>query len=77
MFLKISQNTQENTCVGVSILLKLQTLSCKFFKKEALVQVFSCKLSKIFKKAFFTEHLRATASVLDDIAIVLIMRYRW
>ena len=31
-----------------------------FFKK---VPVFSCEFFKIFKNTFFTEHLRATASV--------------
>ena len=35
---------------------------CNFIKKENLVQVFSCEFCKIFKKAFFTEHLRMTAS---------------
>ena len=32
-------------------------------KKETLAQVFSCEFCEIFKNAFFTEHLRATASV--------------
>ena len=31
VFLKISQNSQENTCVGVSFLIKLQVLqACEF-----------------------------------------------
>ena len=34
-----------------------------FIKKEALAQVFPCEFSKISKNTFFTEHLRATASV--------------
>ena len=32
------------------------------FKKEILVQGFSCEFCKTFKSTFFTEHLRATAS---------------
>ena len=35
----------------------------QFIKKETLVQVFSCEFCKISKNTFFTEHLRATASV--------------
>ena len=33
-----------------------------FVKKETLTQVFYCKFCEIFKKIFFTEHLRVTAS---------------
>ena len=32
-------------------------------KKETLTQVFSCEFCEIFKNIFFTEHLRASASV--------------
>ena len=35
----------------------------KFIKKETLAQVFSCEFCEISKNIFFTEHLRATASV--------------
>ena len=34
VFLDISQNSQENTCVRVSFLIKLQ--GCNFIKKETL-----------------------------------------
>ena len=34
VFLKILKNAQENTCAGVSVLIKLQTLACNFIKKE-------------------------------------------
>ena len=33
-----------------------------FFLKEVPTQVFSCEICEIFKKTFFTEHLRVTAS---------------
>ena len=52
MFLKILQNSQENTCVAWS-----------FIKKETLANVFSCEFCEISKNTFFTEQLRATASV--------------
>ena len=31
------------------------------FKKETLIQVFSCEFREIFKNTFFTKHLQATA----------------
>ena len=43
LFLKISQNSQENTCTRVYFLIKLHTLA----------QVFSCKFCEISKKIFF------------------------
>ena len=55
MFLKISQNSQENTCARVFFF-------CKFIKKETLAQMFSCEFCDISKNIFFTEHLRTTAS---------------
>ena len=54
VFLKISQNSQENTCAGVSLLIKLQTLA----------QVFSSEFCIFLKAFFFSEHLWTTASVL-------------
>ena len=51
VFLKISQNSQENTCARV------------FIKKETLAQVFSCGFCKIFINKFFTEHLRMTTLI--------------
>ena len=55
MFLKISQNSQENICVRISFF-------CKFIKKEILGQMFSCQFCDISKNIFYTEHLRKTAS---------------
>ena len=42
VFLKISQNSQENTCARVS-----------FFNKETLEQMFSCEFCDIFKSIYF------------------------
>ena len=36
MFLKTSQNSQENTCARVSFLIKLQASACNFIKKVTL-----------------------------------------
>ena len=36
VFLKVSQNSRENTCVTASFLIKLQGWACDFIKKETL-----------------------------------------
>ena len=51
LFLKISQNLQENNCARVSFVLK----ACNFIKKEALAQVFSWEFCEVFN-IFFTQH---------------------
>ena len=50
MFLKNSQNSQENTCARVSFLVKF---IINFIKKEALALVFSCEFHESFKNTFF------------------------
>ena len=40
VFLKVSQNSQENTCDRVSFLIKLQAQAWNLIKKETLEQVF-------------------------------------
>ena len=57
MFLEISQISQENTCARVYF----------FYKKETLAQVFSGEFCEISKNTFFTEHLWATASVINHV----------
>ena len=53
VFLKISQNLQENTCASVSFLNKVAGLRPMIFmKKEALAQVFSCEFWEIFKNTY-------------------------
>ena len=59
LFLKMLQNAQENTCVGVCFSLKMQAY---FIEKDTPTQVFSCEFCDIFKHIFFNKHLRATAS---------------
>ena len=38
-----------------------------FIKREALVQMFSCEFCEDFKNTFFTEHLRATAGLVQPL----------
>ena len=52
-FLKILQNSQENSCTRVSFLIKLQAEVCNFIKKETLAQMPSCEFCCIFKNTFF------------------------
>ena len=61
VFLEISQNSQENPCARASLLIKLQ--ACKFIKREALAQVFSCEFCGISKNTFLAKHLWEAASV--------------
>ena len=58
VFLKISQNSQENICARVSFFIRLQAEACNFIKKENLTQVFSYEFCENFNNTFFTEHLR-------------------
>ena len=79
MFLKISQNLQENNCARVSFLIKLQTPKyCKFIKRETLAQRFSSKFCEIFKNTYFEEHLWAAASEnIREGALVFRSDQRW
>ena len=63
VFLKISQNSQENTCARISFLIKLQASQPATFSKKR--QVFSSKFCESFKNNFFAEHPRVTVSVSD------------
>ena len=53
MFLKISKNSQENTCAWVSFLIKLQSWGLQLYWKETPAQVFPCEFCEIFKTTFF------------------------
>ena len=59
VFLKISQNSQENTSFFNKV---TDPRPATLLKKESLAQVFSCEFCQIFKNTFFTEHLRKTNS---------------
>ena len=59
--------TGRHLCQNLSFKKSCRPKACNFIKKETLAQVFSCELCEISKNTFFTEHLRATASVLLSI----------
>ena len=52
VFIKISQNSQENTCARASFLIKLQMSPITLLEKETLAKAFSCEISQIFKNTF-------------------------
>ena len=56
VFLKISQNSQKNTRIGVSFLIKLQVLGYNFVKREIPTQVFFCKFYERFLMFFCRVH---------------------
>ena len=62
LFLKISQYSQENTCVQVSSESRCGASGRQLYLKEIPTQVFFCEYCEIFKKAYFEENLRTAAS---------------
>ena len=70
VFSKISQNSQQNTCVRVSFLIQLQDETYNFIKKETLAQVFSSELCDIFEKTFFYSTPPVAASEHCSIALL-------
>ena len=63
IFLKISQNSQENKFIWFFFLIKLQACRLHFIKRETPIQVFSCEVCETFKKTYFTQHIQTNASV--------------
>ena len=61
VFLKISQNSQESTCVGVSVLINLHASGCNFIKKADSETSVFLWIQRVFKNTFFSEHFRTTA----------------
>ena len=57
-FLKISQNSQENTLARVSFIIKMQAEASNFIKKETLILVLSFEICEIFKNTYFEEYVR-------------------
>ena len=52
VFLKISQNSQENNLRQSLFFNKLQAESCNFIEKETMAQVFFYEFFEIFKNSF-------------------------
>ena len=57
VFLNIFQISQESTCARVSFFNKAAGRPYNFFKKETLVQLFSCEFCESFKASLFTKQL--------------------
>ena len=55
VFLKFSQNSQENTCVVISFLIKLLAQACNFFKKRLQFKGFTVNVANL--RVIFLEHL--------------------
>ena len=59
--LKISQNSQENTCARASFLINSE--ACNFIQKKKLwLRCFHVNFVTFLRTTFFIEHLRTTAS---------------
>ena len=63
VFLKISNNSQKNTCARVLVLIKVQASVSEIFNKVISVQVFSYEFGEIFKNNYFVEHLQMDNSL--------------
>ena len=53
VLLKISQNSQENTCTRVTLFIMLQAWDMQLSLKNRLAQAFFCEFCEIFKNTFF------------------------
>ena len=68
LFLKISQCSQENICVGISFLIKLLALLTNFIKKRlTTTKVLSCGYCEIPKNTYFEEHLWTAVFALNTV----------
>ena len=65
VFLKISKNSQENTCAWASFLIKLHASALQFYLKKRLWhRCFPVNIGKFLRTPFLTEHLWTTFSEL-------------
>ena len=70
VFLKISQNSQENIYARVAFIITFYVSACNFSKKE-----FSCEFCKIFKNTFFKEHLWTIANALPIYSLIFTLAF--
>ena len=64
IFLIMSQNTNENTCIKVSFLNKVAG-GLQLYQKKTLAQVFSCEFCEVFKNTLFHRTPPMVASASD------------
>ena len=74
MFLKISQNLQENTCARVSLLIKLQRPTA-LSKKILWHRCFPVNFVKFLRTTNFIGHLLASASECSLLSVNKTLRY--
>ena len=67
LFLEISQNSQENTCVRVSFLIKLQATPATLLKKRLWQRCFPVNFAKFLRTPFLKEHLWWLLLKTDDV----------
>ena len=75
VFLKILQNSQENPCVRVSFLIKLQAPLATLLKKRLWHRCFPVNFAKFLRTLFFAEHLRWLFLSLSTLPSKTTMRY--
>ena len=82
VLLKLSQNSQENTCARASFLIKLQASGCNFIKKRLWHRCFLVSFPKIFKVTYFYRATLVAASgsyklvsffVIDNVIDVMVV----
>ena len=73
VLLQISQNSQENICARVSLLIELQAQACNFIKNEALAQMFPVNFVQFLRTPFYIEHfwclLLFSAKIINGLAV--------
>ena len=70
VFLKISQNSQETTCVGFSFVIKIS-------RKRDFCTGVSCEFCEIFTNTIYTEHTSATASANATDSFIYKNNFTW
>ena len=77
VFLEILQNSQENTCVRVSFLIKCRPEACNFIKKETLAEVFSCEFCNNSNTFSYRTPLVTASSLLLSLDIFSYMQHHF
>ena len=63
MLLTISQNSQENTFIGVSFVITLESSRLSLYEERSYITSIFCKFCETFKMLCFVEYQRTAASV--------------
>ena len=77
VFLEISQNSQENTCARVSLLIVAGLRSATLLKKRLWRRCFPVNFAKFLRTPFLTEHLPWLLRNLNNILPEILSVYRY